>query len=117
MKTIKFILVLMLAVISLQCFSITIHNHPTVSDIEKQHNTSPAFKYSYTETKSQMSFTILGYWENDQGIVYSFTDNSLTGTKNFNDYNEFVNDLIPSDPSLSQYIIQPVNNYTVRENK
>jgi len=100
MKTIKAILVLIL------CLNLGYANasgHKTIEEIEKSHKNPPSFKYHYDA--GSMIFSVLGYWENGKGIVYSFSGDELTEKREFTNYQEFKNFLQPSTPKLNKYII------------
>lgn len=78
----------------------------SMDQIESKHAAPPSFKYYYDA--GDMSFGVLGYWQESKGVVYIFTKNQLVEEKTFNDYKEFAEYLNPKDKKLAKNIIIPL---------
>jgi len=100
----KTLLLLMMVLVTNLCFS---ENGESIKDIEQSHKTPPIFKYHY-DAGNNLTFTILAYWENNKGVVYSFSRNGLAEKREFNDYKNFADFLVPPGKEFNQYVIIPL---------
>ena len=76
----------------------------TITDVEKQHKTTPEFKYVNDQDPS-LVFTILAYWEKTNGVVYSFYNNGLVASEKFLNRNEYINFITPPAQKYRKYVI------------
>ena len=87
--------------------TLTFSNVPaTMQQIIAKHKQRPTFKYEYNN--GVITFGILGYWENNEGVVYTFSQDELIDEKCFVDFKEFSQTLMPSNKKLKKYIIIPL---------
>ena len=104
MKTIKFILAVVLISSLVNLFSNDDNETISVQQIQQKHRNPPTFKYNYIDTYDN-TFTILAYWESNDGIVYSFFGGILSDTQTFNQYQDFISFITPPEPDLKKYVI------------
>lgn len=102
----------MKTLIILFTFLISLLGDPvTMTEVESK-NKPPDFKYYYDN--GSMTFGMLGYWNDDYGMVYLFTNDELIDSTTFATRKEFIKYITPKDASAKEHIL--INNITDKKN-